>query len=270
MADALTPYTLPEVLREGLLASGLLPGVTFTEEFPKEAVQGTTIVWHIVRRVPGTEHLRERKPRIRPGEPILAEDGSLLTRWGHVFTIIYQFDVIAATNVKANEVAAVFEDYMFAASQALVARGVWHCVFEEQLEDLTLPLPQGLAVRSLRYRVGLDRVLAVSTPLIRTILIAALQDVQRGQVTLTRGTGVLDVLDVENLSCIWRIDREDPDLHPGSEPDFQEGVDWRLLEEEGTRRHVLHWRPEGRQPAAGDSYVVTYYSLAHQSVLRLP
>jgi len=233
--------------------SGMFPGIRFSAEYPRAPAAGDTVVWKIVRRVPGAGRMRERKPRIRSTR-YNPRRGEAIVRWAQVFTVIYQFDIISATNTAANELMERFEQFMLLCVEQLVARGVWQCLFEEQTEDRTVQVPQPLAVRTLRYRVVMESTIEMPVPMVKSFNVRMLGAESESVLALVRSSGNAEELGVEDCAIIYGVYDRDPG--DASAVEYLCGVDWTLYRDPDSNRLYVLWLDDGMSPSAGATYYV--------------
>ena len=78
--------------------------------------------------------------------------------WGQRFECLVQFDIVAGDYESADKVMEVFEDVIFNYTSYFKKYGVAEILFDEQLTDNNLDIyRQSMSIRSLRYRVWIER-----------------------------------------------------------------------------------------------------------------
>jgi hypothetical protein len=251
--ERLTVVTFPRFLGELFKQSGMFPDVQFTPEYPREPVKGDSIVWKVVRRVPGAGRMRERKPRIRHVK-YKPRIGEAVVHWAQVFTVIYQFDVISASNTRADELMEKFEQFMLLCAEHLSARGVWRCLFEEQIESDLLQIPQPLAVRSLRYRVVLESVIEVPVPVVQSFNLRVSGGETEEVVQIVRSSGNAEELDITDCAVVFGVYDRDPSEDGAME--YVCGIDWTLYKAPDSGVLYILWLEDGISPPVGSTYYV--------------
>lgn len=261
MSRYLTATYIPELIRQCMQRSAL-KGTTFTETFPKTAVEAPTITWSIAHRVLGKEGKEHLKPRPRPmNNPRV--DTIYFGQW---CTVIYQFDIFAPSDQEANKVMEEFERFILESTPTLVKAGVHEIIFEEQLKDEFIDMPSDTSVRSLRYMVIFDLIYPIKYSRIRDIEILLHMSPYQDILTMTRGSSSVDYLPSTEV-----IDSQTVDLRISSiigisneevisEDDYYylKDVDYTFIKDDTTGRLGILWTSGGREPDEGTDYYIAY------------
>lgn len=118
---------------------------------------------HIFYSVISRKPCLELKPRERQEVDEVDAAGKVRQGriWGQRFECVLQFDIIAGNYVVANQTLDFFEDLMFNYTFYFKKNGVVEILFDEQLTDSNFNIyRQDLSVRSLRYRVWIEKLYA--------------------------------------------------------------------------------------------------------------
>ncbi len=262
----LTPYTLPLAIWDIINAMWPQKSVTFTEDSPRQAVQGPTIVWKILRRVGGRDGLETNKTRLR-GEFRDPDDPTLFyEQWAQWMTTIYQFDVYSTSNTAVNELMEEFEDLLINMVPRLKELGVSEFLFDEQISDVDLKDQniQDVYRRTLRFRCFLERKVIKTPPVISSIWLQT--GVKSSRIVwneqITRGSMTAkDSLSnkwVTSIGSITQYLRQDADSHAPTGSQFIENVDFRLCVTAPSGNSIIEWLPRAKHPQPGETFYVTY------------
>ena len=129
------------------------------------------ICYEVISRVPD----RELKPREREefDEETSDENSRRAGRtYGQRFNCLIQFNIIAADYKSANKTMQDFEELIFNYTSYLKQNGVAEIIFERQFTDNNLDMyRQDLSIRSLQYRVFIERLYTIYASEIENIMI---------------------------------------------------------------------------------------------------
>lgn len=115
---------------------------------------------HIYYTVISRRPCLELKPRERQEVEEVDSKGKIRRGrvWGQRFECLVQFDIIAGDYEAADKVMEVFEDVIFNYTSYFKENGVAEILFEEQITDHNFDIyRQSMSIRSLRYRVWIER-----------------------------------------------------------------------------------------------------------------
>ena len=225
--------------------------INFTQAYPRERVDGPTIVWRIISRVPGKEGKETRKPRLRTA---IQDNQQIIHYEAQWMTINYQFDIYEVSAEAVDSLAEEWDSIIGSTVPFLMEKGVEHFMFSQQLQDDTLGYMRQdeLYVHSFRYMCILPYYYVNTKQAIRDIYINTESDPDYEVKTIVRGTGVYDNYPEPYLDKIYSVYQ----LIENSERKFfTPNVDFRVLsQKDGTFQ--LYWLQYGAQPEAGEEYIV--------------
>lgn len=115
---------------------------------------------HIYYTVISRRPCLELKPRERQEVEEVDSKGKIRRGriWGQRFECLLQFDIIAGNYKAADKVMEVFENVIFNYTSHFKENGVAEILFEEQITDHNFDIyRQSMSIRSLRYRVWIER-----------------------------------------------------------------------------------------------------------------
>jgi len=257
MIRLLHEYSIPHML-ESLVAQTPLKSIVFTEEYPTQEVKAPTIAWKIATRVPGAEGKETRKPRYR-GADIPITGAPQTSYYGQRMTVIYQFDLFHATNAEVNKLQLDFEQFLMEARPSLCEAGVEHFIFEEQLMDSLVKVPERTVARHLRYRAQYTEYIPVLESRINDLLISVREDLDWDIKPIIRGPDIDDVIPVDyNFSGIMGI-FDTPDYTVAS-PSYRDGLDYAVVINTTTTTiaPTIMWLNGGKHPAYGSTYYILF------------
>lgn len=244
-----SPLDIPQLIRD-CMKSSLLNKVTFTRIYPDIPVTGPVIVWRLVRRVLGKEGIETKKPRIR-GFGVAGND-KLVTYWGQWTTAVFQFDLFHTSEDEADDLMRKFELFIMESRHILGMSGVDSFIFEEQLQDYSLPTPKEIPQRSIRYVATMTSLYPVYTPRVHQISLSIASTGEVDNKEMTRSADAEDLVGIQ----YYRI------LSIGNTPDtvdYVAGVDYDLVEADSGTKIV--WLPHGLHPEGGANYYIRYSAL---------
>lgn len=247
----LTATTVPEEIWRVLEHWHSSRKISFTSAFPRERVDGPTIVWKLISRLPGKELVETRKPRLRTQIKNNTNITDYLAQW---MTITYQFDVLDVSAEAVNILAEDWDSAVLSTIPFLKEKGVENFYFTQQLQDDTLQWVRQdeLQVRSFRYMCILPYYYVNTKKAIRDILIRTNSDPQSETVAITRGSGTYDEYPELNVDIIYTVYQP---LTEGDKKIFAKGIDYRIQPQQDGSCQLL-WLQYGAQPAEGETYYV--------------
>lgn len=245
-----TPLDIPPLIQE-CLKNSFLKNVRFSREYPNEPVQGPVIVWRLVRRVMGKEGKERLKPRIR-GYQNMGSDRQV-TFWGQWTTAIFQFDLFHVSEQEVDELMCKFELFVMEIRRVLCLSGVDQIIFDEQLQDYSLPTPKEIPQRSVRYSAVMTTLYPVYNARVNQIVLSIASATKTDFIAAVRGdSGLTDSVEIDPVR-ITGIGDNEVDL------DYVAGVDYDLsASDDGT---TITWLEHGLHPSGGATYYVRYSTL---------
>lgn len=246
----LTASTVPKEIWKLLEPWHSTRKVNFTQAFPRERVDGSTIVWRMISRFPGKENSETRKPRLRTS---IKRNSQLINYDAQWQTITYQFDILDVSNDAVDILAEEWDSVVQKTVPFLMEKGVEHFLFSQQLQDETLQWARQdeLHVRSFRYLCILPYYYVNTKQAIRDIYLNTKQDLIHECVPITRGSGTYDVYpdsDVDVVLSVHQLIGDDKQL-------FTPNVDYRVLQQTDSSCQLL-WLQYGAQPETDEVYFV--------------
>ena len=137
---------------------------------PSKKIEHPYIFYNLISRVP---RRMEPKPKFRENIEDRNPDGSIARLgaiYAQVFDTTVQFNIVASDYSKANKVMNAFEDAMLTYSGYFKRNGVGDLFFEKQYTDSNLDVyRQNLSIRSLVYRVSIEKIWTVFDTIISEI-----------------------------------------------------------------------------------------------------
>jgi len=256
-----TYYTLPLALWDLIQKNWAEEQVNFTEDYPRDSVKGPTIVWSIYRRIPGREGVEVNKPRLRATTSDPSNPTQQMQTYAQWMTIIYQFDIYHISNQEVDALTEKFDNFLFFSVPLLKQLGVSEWLFDEQLSDYDIEKlhQQNIYRRRLRYRCILEKIYNKPVPLVQQVWtqvgasmmnVVTMEQVTRGSLSpkdqLSKPWAASPVIYISRIPAV------------SGASEFVEDVDFKLDVSFPSGVSNIEWLPNGKHPAPGEVYYVTY------------
>jgi hypothetical protein len=264
MPQLLNVYSTP-ILIGNLLKATPLSGIIYTQEFPETEIVAPTVVWHVESSVNGVEGKETKKPRLR-GMEWMDGHPEVIVYFGQAMTTVYQFDLLHKTNGEVNKLHLQFKQFIDEARPALCAHGVSQFIFDQQLRDPRVKVPEHCSARSLRYSVNYTEYTPVVESIVNDLLIVVKEDMTQQLSGMTRSSLAFDIISPNyNYQYMYGIfDQQDWTIETGA--NYTKGIDYDVItfpDDEATK--VIHWLSGGRKPTEGATYYILYAKIGSSS-----
>lgn len=255
----LNSRTVPKLIWSIIEQVWVDKGITFSQARPVGPITDPTIVWHIVRRLPGREGLERLKARHRITIPTI--DGVTETDiWAQWHTTWYQFDIYHLSDPKVDELSLEFEELIFSMGSWLKKAGVIEFLFDEEVEDSLLQGSQkSVFVRSLRYMCILEVKHPIENPILQQAWIRLLTDrIYKEDIPVVRNLNSdQDLIPDTWPDTIFHVDKI-PQGTLNASGDYLPNIDYVASEVDISGKAFIQWKKGMARPAPGSTYYITY------------